>query len=165
MLFLLSAVAAMAVSPSLSDIEMAFTPFPPIEAATAAGRPPAPPPPPIKNNFVSRTLGDNMVLQRAPAQAVLWGFAGVGNTVSVTMDKAPHIDAVTDAQGFWRCTLPAQQPGASEGGPAAEHTFVIKSSNGTTATVIREHPNRLPPLFLSSLPFSLSLSLSPSISK
>lgn len=157
MLFLLSAVAATAVSPSLSDIEMAFTPFPPIEAATAAGRPPAPPPPPIKNNFVSRTLGDNMVLQRAPAQAVLWGFAGIGNTVSVTMDKAPHIDAVTDAQGFWRCTLPAQQPGAKG------HTFVIKSSNGTTATVLSSPKPPDPPLFLSSLPFSLSLSLSLSI--
>ena len=96
-------------SPSLSDIEMAFTPFPPIEAASAAGGAPAPPPPPTKNHFVSQTLGNNMVLQRAPAQAVLWGFAGTGGTVTVTMDSAPPLAAVTDAQGFWRATLPATE--------------------------------------------------------
>ena len=96
---LLTAVAAMTASalasPSLlSDIEMAFTPFPPIAASG-----PRDPPPPVKNNFLSRTLGDNMVLQRAPAQAVLWGFAGVGNSVTVTMDASPHVKATTDAQG------------------------------------------------------------------
>ena len=116
-------------SPSLSDIEMAFTPFPPIEAASAAGGAPAPPPPPTKNHFVSQTLGNNMVLQRAPAQAVLWGFAGIGGTVTVTMDSAPPLAAVTDAQGFWRATLPATEASNDP------HTFSIRSSNGTSATL------------------------------
>ena len=87
-------------SPSLSDIEMAFNPFPPIEAASAAGGAPAPPPPPTKNHFVSQTLGNNMVLQRAPAQAVLWGFAGIGGTVTVTMDSAPRLQQSLTRKGF-----------------------------------------------------------------
>ena len=126
---LLAAVAAMTASTAiasqpLSDIDMAFTPFPPIEVEAG------PPPPPAVNNFLSKTLGDNMVLQRAPAQAILWGFAGVGNTVTVKMDASQSdLIGVTDAQGFWRASLPATE--ASD----KPHKFLIQSSNGTTAKV------------------------------
>jgi hypothetical protein len=36
-----------------------------------------PPAPPTKA-FLSKTLGNNMVLQRAPKQAVVWGFVAAG---------------------------------------------------------------------------------------
>lgn len=120
MLLAMTASTATA-SQSLSDIDMAFTPFPPIEVEAG--------PPPV-NNFLSKTFGDHMVLQRAPAQAILWGFAGVGNTVTVKMDSSPDLNGVTDAQGFWRATLPAT---AASDKP---HEFLIQSSaNGTTAKV------------------------------
>ena len=45
--------------------------------------------PPVRagaKTLLSSTLGSNMVLQRAPQQAVVWGFAAPGTAVKTTMD-------------------------------------------------------------------------------
>jgi hypothetical protein len=54
---------------------------------TAACGPPPPPPPPEKLSFLSATLGSHMVLQRAPQQAVVWGFTAPGAKVTTTMSS------------------------------------------------------------------------------
>eukprot|EP00666_Eupelagonemidae_sp_cell4sb_P010546 gene10546-16887_t len=74
------------------------------------------PPPPY--HFVSSTLGDHMVLQRGPQQAVVWGHADPNVTVA-TSEPAAHrsyisrlpngatLSSTADGNGTWRQKLPA----------------------------------------------------------
>ena len=60
-----------------------------------------------------------MVLQRAPARAIVWGFTAPGATVTTTMSSASSADGrgessamqtfktVAGTDGTWRQTLPA----------------------------------------------------------
>eukprot|EP00966_Prymnesium_polylepis_P119533 2762693-Prymnesium_polylepis.1 len=79
--------------------------------------------------LLSSTLGSNMVLQRAPQQAVVWGFAAAGTTVKTTMDAKVTLTTTADAEGIWRQKLPAT--------PASvvPHTFAFASSSGETAGI------------------------------
>jgi hypothetical protein len=88
--------------------------------------PPTPPPPPtIRRGLLSDALGSHMVLQRAPAAAVIWGFSPAGSTVTTTLDSAPALSATADAGGIWRQSLPPTEAG----GP---HTIHVASSSGAT---------------------------------
>lgn len=68
-------------------------------------------------------IDSNMVLQRAPAQSVIWGHNSVaGETVSVQLDHAESWSATVGANGQWRVSL-APQP-ASTG-----HNLMINFSS------------------------------------
>jgi hypothetical protein len=49
-----------------------------------------------------------MVLQRAPAQAKLWGWATPGAQIQATLDGTTPVAATADAQGQWSLKLAAQ---------------------------------------------------------
>ena len=49
-----------------------------------------------ENFAFARTMGDHMVLQRAPARARVWGYGfNVGDTVSVSLDGGDPIETTT----------------------------------------------------------------------
>lgn len=56
---------------------------------------------------LSNTLGDTMVLQREPQQAVVWGFGDAGVSVTTTFMGKQLPAAKVDATGTWRVSLPA----------------------------------------------------------
>eukprot|EP00118_Oscarella_pearsei_P024898 m.307063 g.307063 ORF g.307063 m.307063 type:complete len:497 (+) comp41859_c0_seq1:921-2411(+) len=73
----------------------------------------------------SNVLGDNMVLQREPHQAVVWGFSSPNDEVTVTFGN--FRDSVTaNAKGEFSITLPATHPG----GP---YTILAESKAGGKA--------------------------------
>jgi hypothetical protein len=92
-------------------------------------------------NFLSATLGSHMVLQRAPAAAIVWGHTAPGATVTTTMAPgnltlcmsgspwvpcAPQtFSATAGADGTWRQALP---PIAASG---VAYNFSFASSNST----------------------------------
>merc|ERR1712023_615424 len=55
---------------------------------------------------LSSTLQDHMVLQRAPASAVVWGFATPGTVVTTSFHEIKPIASTADATGVWRAKLP-----------------------------------------------------------
>jgi sialate O-acetylesterase len=57
---------------------------------------------------LSNVLGDHMVLQRAPASAMVWGFAPPGTGVKTTLAGFSGLTSVADAAGVWRQALPPQ---------------------------------------------------------
>jgi len=60
-------------------------------------------------NFVSNALGSNMVLQRAPLQASLWGWSKqAGASVTVTLQGTVY-KGTADSTGRWEIHLPPQQ--------------------------------------------------------
>merc|ERR1711908_252883 len=77
--------------------------------------------------FLSNTLGSNMVLQRAPQQAVVWGFAAPGTVVKTTMDQAIHLTTAADGNGVWRQRLPATDASNKS------HTMKFLASSGESA--------------------------------
>ena len=89
---------------------------------------PPPPTPPLAPGFLSRTLGSNMVLQRAPQQAVIWGAIKAGTVVTTSFgDEVFHTTA--DSTGVWRQKLPPTPA------TATPHTITIKATSGETATM------------------------------
>jgi sialate O-acetylesterase len=76
---------------------------------------------------LSNTLGDHMVLQRAPQQAVVFGFATSGVTVSTTFNGTTY-KTTADTSGTWRQSLPA----TPAGGP---YNLTFTSSDGGTASL------------------------------
>jgi hypothetical protein len=56
---------------------------------------------------ISNTLGSNMVLQRAPQAALVWGFAATGTTVKTSFQGSAY-SSTADATGIWRQALPPQ---------------------------------------------------------
>ena len=79
--------------------------------------------------FVSRTLGSNMVLQRAPKSAVIFGAVkDQSEKVSLSF-KGQKIEAVVSPDGTWRATLPPT--------PASKTplSIDIQSSSGESATL------------------------------
>jgi len=79
-------------------------------------------------NFLSATLGDHMVLQRAPQQAVVWGHTTAGATVTTTFN-GKQVVTKADVNGTWRQVLPAT--------PASKkaYTLTFKSSSGETTSL------------------------------
>ena len=54
---------------------------------------------------LSNTLGDGMVLQRAPQQAIVWGFGTPGAVIKTTLGSAV-LSTATGKDGVWRQALP-----------------------------------------------------------
>ena len=77
---------------------------------------------------LSNTLGDHMVLQRAPASAVVFGFADPGVVVRTTFNGTEY-QTTTTSQGVWRQALPPTQAG----GP---YTISFSSSDGDSAQLL-----------------------------
>jgi len=77
--------------------------------------------------FLSSTLGNNMVLQRAPQRAVVWGFAAPGTVVNTTLDDSAPMTTVADAAGVWRQQLPAVESSHKP------HTLAFRAASGEVA--------------------------------
>ena len=75
---------------------------------------------------LSKTLGDSMVLQRAPKSAVVWGFAPAGTTVETSLNGHLYT-TIAGKDNVWRTTLRPTEVG---GGP---QTILFKASTGETA--------------------------------
>jgi len=80
-------------------------------------------------NFLSNALGSNMVLQREPLRANIWGWSTrAGATVQVTLNGNTIGSVNAGADGKWLFTLPAHPAG----GP---HVISVSSNNGEKATI------------------------------
>ena len=90
---------------------------------------PPPTPPPQTLNFVSKVFGDNMVLQQAPQQAVIWGYSKTANALVTTTFAGQVLKTSADKHGHWQQKLPPT--------PASDESFTltIKSSSGEKATL------------------------------
>ena len=80
-------------------------------------------------SFLSSTLGSNMVLQRAPKQAVVWGFVAAGTVVTTTMDGTHTMTTMADASGTWKQSLPATAASSTP------HAFTFHAATGETASM------------------------------
>ena len=69
--------------------------------------PPAPPAPPAAAFRLNNAFSNNMVLQRAPQQAVLWGYGEPGRTVTASLDDKQVAKSLADSYGNWTVQLPA----------------------------------------------------------
>eukprot|EP00037_Helgoeca_nana_P006386 m.58951 g.58951 ORF g.58951 m.58951 type:complete len:520 (+) comp17275_c0_seq1:52-1611(+) len=113
------------------------SPLPPTPGpGPGPGPPPPPPPPPAPITFkLSATLHDSMVLQRAPAAAVVWGFAPRGTTVTTTFGGETIISTANSTTVgaphccVWRAKLP---PTAANSTP---QTISFAASTGERATL------------------------------
>jgi sialate O-acetylesterase len=85
--------------------------------------------------FLSRTLGSHMVLQRAPASAMVYGHAKQGATITTTFGGKNYttttdsVDVGVSGLGTWRQALPP-----TLGGKTA-HTLSVASSAGDRASL------------------------------
>ena len=77
--------------------------------------------------FLSRTLGDFMVLQSAPATALVWGNTSAHASVTTTFG-ATTLHTTAGADGIWRQRLP---PTAASSKP---HSLHFVSSSGESAS-------------------------------
>lgn len=127
MLLLFAALVPLAVRGAEHDgEEQLYQPWP--AGGCQSRPPPTPPTPPLAPGFLSRTLGSNMVLQRAPQQAVIWGAIKAGTAVTTSFgDEVLHTTA--DATGVWRQKLPPTPA------TATPHTITVKAESGETATL------------------------------
>jgi len=92
--------------------------------------------------LLSSTLGSHMVLQRAPQQAVVWGFTAPNATVTTTMSPSAcagetacarlSFEAVAGADGTWRQRLP---PTPASTTPYTL-TFASSNSSAERATLV-----------------------------
>ena len=75
---------------------------------------------------------NDMVLQSAPKQAVVWGFAMPGDTVRVTFDGSSVPTTISQWQGdtIWTTTLPATEASIVQ-------THTITAQNSTSITAIK----------------------------
>ena len=84
-------------------------------------------PPPLPRSLLSHTLGDNMVLQRAPQAAMLFGFVPSGTKVTTTfMGRA--LVTTADSSQTWRQDLPP----TAAGGP---YNISVSASTGQNASL------------------------------
>lgn len=78
---------------------------------------------------LSNVLGDGMVLQRAPQQAVVWGFGDASTSVVATFGGKALPAAKVGADGVWRVKLPATPASKAP----ADVSF--KGSDGSAASL------------------------------
>ncbi|MGV3757307.1 MAG: sialate O-acetylesterase [Verrucomicrobiota bacterium] len=71
---------------------------------------------------LASVFSDHMVLQR-DQKIPVWGWAAVGENVSVQLDAKAAVTATADANGNWRVELPAE----AVGGPP--HSLTVKARN------------------------------------
>ena len=72
---------------------------------------------------LSNLFSSNMVLQRTPQQAVVWGYGEPGSTVTVTISGGDANSSQVGSDGHWSVQLPAQR---------ASHGNTIGVSDGST---------------------------------
>lgn len=88
-------------------------------------------PPVFDGTFkLSSTLQDHMVLQRAPASAVVWGFAVEGTIVTTTF-AGKSITSTADNTTVWRASLPPTPASEEKGG----QTISFSASTGEKAAL------------------------------
>ena len=78
---------------------------------------------------LSNTLGDGMVLQRAPQSAVVWGFGTPGAKISLDY-SGESLSAVVDGNSTWRMTLPPT--------PATKTGTTLTFSDGTDHIALKD---------------------------
>jgi hypothetical protein len=78
---------------------------------------------------LSNTLGDGMVLQRAPQQAVLWGFGAPGTKIVTEMAGTGALNATVGTDGIWRQFLPPM--------PASTTPTDISFTDGVASLALR----------------------------
>eukprot|EP00026_Physarum_polycephalum_P008241 Phypoly_transcript_08320.p1 GENE.Phypoly_transcript_08320~~Phypoly_transcript_08320.p1 ORF type:complete len:348 (+),score=41.52 Phypoly_transcript_08320:40-1083(+) len=77
--------------------------------------------------YVSNTLGSNMVLQRAPAKASIYGLAPAGENVTVTFN-GNSFGTIAASNGEWSISLPPTEAG----GP---YTITVDTAEGDRAVL------------------------------
>jgi len=78
--------------------------------------------------FLSHTLGNHMVLQRAPQRAVVWGNTAAKAVVTTTFNGRVYV-ATADSTGTWRQTLPATKASKTS------YKLTFNSSSGETTSL------------------------------
>ena len=89
------------------------------------GAGPAPPAPPALR--LNNALSSNMVLQRAPQQAVVWGWGVPGSSVTAQVNGTAVGSATVTEAGTWKVQLPPYQTALNT---------VISVSDGTTTLTL-----------------------------
>ena len=107
----LSLALQLAVLVPVSTLAMALAPVPAVAAATTTA---AAAPASAAACTISNVFPDHMVLQRAPAKAMVFGFAAPGTTVKTA--SFGGASGVADSEGVWRIELPAQPASTSNAG-------------------------------------------------
>ena len=78
--------------------------------------------------LLNNLFSSNMVLQRAPQQAVMWGTGAPSNNITVTLDGSLANSSTVDSAGRWLLALPPQ--------PASlNHTITVTDGNTITITL------------------------------
>jgi sialate O-acetylesterase len=131
---MLSSALCLPLAAALLDDPRAYTPDPALEELGGVAAPaPAP-----TAGFLSATLGDHMVLQRAPQAATVRGKTAPAAVVTATMDSKYYheqgaspvtLKTTADATGTWRVVL-APTPASM-----TPYTFSFASSTGETASM------------------------------
>jgi sialate O-acetylesterase len=85
---------------------------------------------PAGNLTLPKALGSNMVLQRAPKRAALWGWASPGDRLTVTLSGTAPAQAVADGGGAWSVSLPPQCAGG-----CVDKEITIASADGGSKTL------------------------------
>ena len=79
------------------------------------------------NTFVSNTFGNEMVLQRAPAAAVVYGISNTSNSTVTTVMGSTRLITKAGPDGIWRQRLPPMNA------TLAGTNFTFTSSSGEMA--------------------------------
>ena len=98
-------------------------------------------PPPATFRFARGVLSNDMVLQSAPQQAMIWGFVPLNATVTVTLgantlqatigqDQASDLDPTVPAMNTFRVLLPAT--------PASFDKYNISATYSETTIYLRD---------------------------
>jgi len=82
------------------------------------------------SHLLSRTLGNSMVLQRAPYRASLWGWTKSGGENVVVKFDGSQYSTTSSSTGFWRLQLPPVSPG----GPFIIQVQAVPSGETVTLT-------------------------------
>ena len=72
--------------------------------------------------WLPQIFSSNMVLQRAPQRATVWGSAAAGSTVSIMMNDSVLYKVTVSTSGQWQYTLPSM--------PASAGNVVTVSGDG-----------------------------------
>ena len=101
--------------------------------------------PPKTITGFAASYGSNMVLQQAPQQAVVWGWATSSSGISLKLSSADSsskvhdatIQQITSTTYTWRVLLPAQAASTdpTKGGAAVPYTLTLLSGGNVTAYV------------------------------
>ena len=78
---------------------------------------------------LNNLFSNNMVLQRAPHQAVVWGYGEPGRTVNVRLDNQSAIPATVSNVGAWSVQLPATEASMGRTITVSDGTTTVSMTN------------------------------------